>query len=270
MAKIAAFALKSGKKCAASCAAPATAARSLGADWCRIVGLVVGWWPGSARGGGGQGRGGKQRVSDAGTKTDSGSDAVAVALSLLSREEPDACLQRLAQLLGHLPGFCYIVDRDLRFVSSIGAGLAFLQLEPNQLVGTNLLDLWGTREPDYEPHACHRRAPHGRAQTYQDVCLGRSLEYQLGPLRAADGTVTGVIGVGFDVTEREQAKHRLAHLTEQLRQAQKLEDIGRLAGGVAHDFNNLLTAIMGHLTLAEEQCPPGSLILEHLSAVNRA
>src|SRR5690606_22993520 len=169
MAQIAAFALKSGKKCAASCAAPATAARSLGADWCRIVGLVVGWWPGSARGGGGQGRGGKQRVSDAGTKTDSGSDAVAVALALLSREEPDACLQRLAQLLGLLPGLCYIVVRGLGFVASMGAGLAVLQLAPSRLVGINLLDLWGTRVPDYEPHAWHRRALEGLAQTYQEV-----------------------------------------------------------------------------------------------------
>ena len=65
-------------------------------------------------------------------------------------------------------------------------------------------------------------------------------------IRDNDGKAIGFRGVLMDITERKQSEKKQKDLESQLYQAQKMETVGRLAGGVAHDFNNLLSIILGY------------------------
>ncbi len=84
----------------------------------------------------------------------------------------------------------------------------------------------------------------------------------LTPLCDQRGQVIGTVGVSMDITEQKE-------LEEQLRQSQKLEAIGHLAGGVAHDFNNILAGALGYLELIKGDISPESELSSPLAAVER-
>ena len=94
------------------------------------------------------------------------------------------------------------------------------------------------------------------------------------PLQDAAGRFVGSFLMCTDITKRKTMEETLHNLEEQLRQSQKMEAIGTLAGGVAHDFNNILTAITGYGSLAQERLKEDEktqgYIREVLKAANRA
>ncbi|HEX2058338.1 MAG TPA: PAS domain S-box protein [Actinomycetota bacterium] len=82
----------------------------------------------------------------------------------------------------------------------------------------------------------------------------------LTPLRDEEGAITGVLGTAVDITQRKS-------LEAQLLQAQRLESVGQLAGGVAHDFNNLLSVIMSYAELLLEALDPDDPRREDVTVV---
>ncbi len=88
--------------------------------------------------------------------------------------------------------------------------------------------------------------------------------------RDASGRPVATSGVVIDITERKLAEEQLKLLQQELQQAQKMEAVGQLAGGVAHDFNNLMHVVMSYAELASLQLQAESPVKRHLQAILEA
>ncbi len=88
--------------------------------------------------------------------------------------------------------------------------------------------------------------------------------------RDEQGNPVKIIGTLRDITERKHAEEEREKLRRQLAQAQKMESIGRLAGGVAHDYNNMLSVILGYTEMAMEQVGPIDPLYANLEEVYNA
>ena len=140
-----------------------------------------------------------------------------------------------------------VLDRERRFLTIAGPWLERFGLTPERFISRPVRDfLAPTAFTRFE--AVFHRALSGRDEVYDcpwtvsPLPEARHLQLALAPLRDAQGIITGVVGVGRDVTEG-------VRLGVQQFQEHKLEAMSQMASGVAHHFNNLLTPILGFADL---------------------
>ncbi|HEY6097023.1 MAG TPA: PAS domain S-box protein, partial [Candidatus Deferrimicrobium sp.] len=147
----------------------------------------------------------------------------------------------------------------------------------SEALGTRLPFVPAERQEEFL--ALRRRALLGEVFTEPELHRRRAdgspivVSVSTSPLRRPDGTIYGIMSILMDVTERkaaEEIRNRLTMVEEQLRQSQKLEAVGRLAGGVAHEFNNLLTAISGYSDLLLHRLPEYSTLRRDVEEIRKA
>jgi two-component system, cell cycle sensor histidine kinase and response regulator CckA len=157
---------------------------------------------------------------------------------------------RFRTVVENAPAIIFILDRDGVFQLSEGLALAQLGLRPGQVVGHSAFDMYKEIPSIVESI---RKALAGEATRVQNVIGPVTFDTVYSPYRNASGEPAGVIGVARDVTELMAANHEREQLQTQLIQAQRMEAIGQLAGGVAHDFNNILAAMLMHLGMLRSE-----------------
>jgi PAS domain S-box-containing protein len=154
------------------------------------------------------------------------------------------------------------------------------------LYGTTVDDLVGKSEADFNPRV--DEVVRARAVEHQVISSGRAVfipaenvtdprtgvsrwfEVRRVPLTAPDTNARHVLGIASEITERKAAEDALRLSEDQLRQSQKMEAVGQLAGGVAHDFNNLLTAILGYTALLLDAADHHPELIPDLEEIKRA
>ncbi|MDB5102502.1 MAG: hybrid sensor histidine kinase/response regulator [Fibrobacteres bacterium] len=99
---------------------------------------------------------------------------------------------------------------------------------------------------------------------------GRTVYSEIRTVVMRESGESSMLGVIMDTTERVLAEQRLVETEAKLRYAQKMEAVGRLAGGVAHDFNNLLTSILGYCDLLMGQLEPKGPATTYANEIRRA
>lgn len=203
---------------------------------------------------------------------------VGIMLDITARKKIEKELKESQNLFNafmqHLPGPAFMKDLDGRYIFVNRAFSEFVGRQAASPIGMRDDQLW---DPETATQLQANEAAVRRKKTAASIMEtihlpDRRKRYLLTtrfPI-FEDNAMTALGGVVIDITERTEAAQQRRQLERQLQQAQKMEALGTLAGGVAHDFNNILAAVIGYTQIALADLPKDSANRQYLERVLEA
>ncbi|MBN1290387.1 MAG: response regulator [Candidatus Latescibacteria bacterium] len=174
-----------------------------------------------------------------------------------AEEEAQKSYELVHTIISNTPLVITAVDKNGIFTYSEGKGLEKMGVKPNQIVGQSAFEV-------FKEHSIIldniRKVLEGNSFQYTIELRHLVFETWYEPLKDSKGEITGAISVSVDITDKKR-------LEIQFLQAQKMETVGRLAGGVAHDFNNILTVITGNAEIALMSLSPDNQLYSDISVI---
>ncbi|MCK9420891.1 MAG: PAS domain S-box protein [Nitrospirae bacterium] len=171
-------------------------------------------------------------------------------------------------VIDSLPGLFYIIDESGNVIRWNKNFQEVFGYSPEEMTNKNALDFF-REDRELVSSKIQEVFRSGSASVEATMVTknGLSISFMLNGFRMIMNDKPYLVGVGIDISERKR-------LEDQLRQSQKMESIGTLAGGISHDFNNILTAIIGYGSLLQMKMRDDDPLRHHvdqiLSSANRA
>ncbi|MGB8473702.1 MAG: PAS domain S-box protein [Candidatus Acidiferrum sp.] len=191
-----------------------------------------------------------------------------IALAIERRRSEEALRKSESEfrlLFSHNPLPTWVMDDEsLRFIQVNDAAVRQYGFAPEEFSQMSLLDILAEVQRAGEGRTEEKERP----QSFQGVCKHRKKDGKIFEVEVISHQLASAgrrvrLMVAQDISDRHI-------LEQQLRQSQKMEAVGRLAGGVAHDFNNLLMVIKGHTELIMEALPPADRMSGKIAQIDRA
>ncbi|NCC25340.1 MAG: PAS domain S-box protein [Deltaproteobacteria bacterium] len=173
--------------------------------------------------------------------------------------------QILRTILDVTPDFVALQDRELRYLAANKAFCQYFEVTEENILGKTDFDIFSERQADLNYHEDRQILQTGVSLSKEIRVSGKKgvRWFHVVKVPVYDGSeISGLLLTARDVTVVKQYQEQLIH-------SQKMEDLGRLAGGVAHEINTPLGIILGYAQLLIEDVPEGSQIREDLLTIEK-